>query len=84
MPYNKLAELPKRVKNVLPYHAQEIYQAAFNNAWKEYRDKSKRRTNDNLETIAHEVAWSAVKKNIIKMSKQENGVKSNIKMIMKF
>ncbi|MDE4963825.1 ChaB family protein, partial [Francisella tularensis] len=45
MPYNKLAELPKGVKNVLPYHAHEIYQAAFNNAWKEYRDKSKRRTN---------------------------------------
>lgn len=66
MPYNKLAELPKGVNNVLPYHAQEIYQAAFNNAWKEYRDKSKRRTNDNLETIAHEVAWSAVKKKYYK------------------
>lgn len=39
--YSKIADLPKGVKNVLPYHAQEIYQAAFNNAWEEYKDKIK-------------------------------------------
>jgi cation transport regulator len=33
MPYNKISELPDSVKNALPKHAQEIYMAAFNNAW---------------------------------------------------
>ncbi|API86641.1 ChaB family protein [Francisella uliginis] len=66
MPYNKLANLPKKVKKELPSIAQEIYQSAFNNAWEEYKDKSKRRTNDDLETIAHKVAWNAVKKKYYK------------------
>lgn len=60
MPYNKLAELPQNVKNVLPKHGQEIYQAAFNNACKTYQDKKKRQTDESLETIAHKVAWAAV------------------------
>ena len=50
MPYNKLASLPKGVQNVLPDHAQEIYQAAFNNAWEEYRYKSKRKTIGRIST----------------------------------
>jgi len=45
MPYQKLCELPESVKNVLPKHAQEICQAAFNSA----------------EESAYKVAWSAVK-----------------------
>lgn len=69
MPYNKLTTLPEGVQNVLPHHAQEIYQAAFNNACKEYKDKSKRRTDEDLETIAHQVAWSAVKQKYYKNEK---------------
>ena len=33
MPYDKLTELPDNVKDNLPKHAQEIYLAAYNNAW---------------------------------------------------
>ncbi|WP_119343845.1 ChaB family protein [Facilibium subflavum] len=62
MPYNKLTELPESVRNVLPKHAQEIYQAAFNNAWKYYADANKRDDkNDTREEVSHKVAWNAVK-----------------------
>ena len=53
MPYQSPLDLPKGVRDNLPDHAQEIYVAAFNNAWKEY---------DRDEERAHRVAWSAVKK----------------------
>ena len=52
MPYERLVDLPKGVRNSLPEHAQEIYRAAFNNAWEEYGQDEER---------AHRVAWSAVK-----------------------
>jgi len=53
MPYKDLSDLPKSVREHLPIHAQEIYQAAYNNAWDEYGQDEER---------AHRVAWSAVKK----------------------
>ena len=52
MPYPKLTDLPDSVRDNLPKHAQEIYQAAFNNAWEQY---------DHDEERAHRVAWAAVK-----------------------
>jgi cation transport regulator len=52
MPYDQLADLPASVKDHLPEHAQEIYQKAFNSAWKEYNHDEER---------AHRVAWGAVK-----------------------
>ena len=61
MPYNDLQDLPDSVKNVLPRHAQEIYLAAFNNAWDEYKKSKDRRDDDSREEVAHKVAWSAVK-----------------------
>jgi cation transport regulator len=61
MPYNKRSELPDSVKDTLPAHAQDIYQAAFNNAWDEYADPDKRRGDDSREEVAHKVAWAAVK-----------------------
>ncbi|QIV94231.1 ChaB family protein [Allofrancisella frigidaquae] len=66
MPYNALSELPKGVQNVLPKHAQEIYKEAFNNAWDEYKDESKRRTDEDRETVSHQVAWTAVKQKYYK------------------
>jgi cation transport regulator len=51
MPYNKLSDLPDSVRDNLPHHAQEIYQAAYNNAWDQY---------DHDEARAHRVAWGAV------------------------
>ena len=61
MPYKSVAELPDRVRDHLPKHAQEIYVAAFNNAWDQYKDPEDRRDNDSREEVAHQVAWAAVK-----------------------
>jgi cation transport regulator len=52
MPYDSISDLPDSVKDNLPKHAQEIYQAAYNSAWEQY---------DHDEERAHKVAWSAVK-----------------------
>ena len=61
MPYNKLADLPDGVRDNVPKHAQEIYLAAFNSAWDEYKDAEDRRDDASREETAHRVAWSAVK-----------------------
>ena len=50
MPYDKLTDLPDRVRNNLPNHAQEIYKEAFNSAEDQYGEDDR----------AHRVAWSAV------------------------
>jgi cation transport regulator len=50
MPYDKLTDLPDRVRNNLPRHAQEIYKETFNSAEEQYGEESR----------AHRVAWSAV------------------------
>ena len=47
MPYKTVDDLPDNVTNVLPKHAQEIYRAAFNNAWDEYKDPT------NVEAMLH-------------------------------
>jgi cation transport regulator len=69
MSYKNLSELPKSVRNSLPEHAQEIYLSAFNNAWDQYKDPGDRQGDDDRETVAHKVAWSAVKE---KYEKQDN------------
>lgn len=61
MPYKTLSALPESIRNHLPKHAQEIYLAAFNNAWDEYRDTGERRGKASREEVAHKVAWAAVK-----------------------
>lgn len=60
MPYTSNADLPLRIRHVLPGHAQDIYRAAFNNAFASYADSGRR------EEIAHRVAWAAVKKRYVK------------------
>lgn len=70
MPYNTIDDLPKQVKGNLPKHALEIYLAAFNNAWDQYKDPDDRQGDDTREEVAHKVAWSAVKN---KYTKNENG-----------
>jgi cation transport regulator len=52
MPYKTERELPESVRDHLPSHAQEIYRAAYNSAWDEYKHDEER---------AHRVAWAAVK-----------------------
>ncbi len=55
MPYSELDRLPKGIKDNLPPHAQEIYMSAYNNAIEQYSDQQ------DSESTAHRVAWSAVK-----------------------
>ncbi|HTQ32750.1 MAG TPA: ChaB family protein [Stellaceae bacterium] len=57
MPYATLNELPPAVRR-LPWHAREIFRAAFNAAWRSYANQEPERQ----EEIAHRVAWAAVKK----------------------
>ena len=61
MPYKSRDSLPESVRNVLPAHAQDIYQAAFNSAWDEYKDKKDRKHDSSREEVSHKVAWAAVK-----------------------
>jgi cation transport regulator len=61
MPYENLSDLPESVKANLPKHAQEIYLAAYNNAWEQYRKPEDRRDEASREETAHKVAWAAVK-----------------------
>jgi cation transport regulator len=60
MPYNKIEDLPESVRDSLPKHAQEIYRAAYNSAWDDYKDPQDRRGSVSREETAHKVAWSAV------------------------
>jgi cation transport regulator len=53
VPYEKVQDLPDSVREHLPQHAQEIYRAAYNSAWDEYKHD---------ETRAYRVAWAAVEK----------------------
>lgn len=51
MPYASLIDLPPAIRR-LPVHGQEIFRAAFNNAWQEYADGG----HEAREEIAHRVA----------------------------
>lgn len=61
MPYKSIKDLPESVQKALPEHGLEIYKDAFNNAWYQYSDPSKRYAGSSLEETAARVAWSAVK-----------------------
>lgn len=56
MPYSSNEALPPAIRHHLPAHGQDIFRAAFNNAYSEYRD----------EAAAFRVAWAAVKKSYAK------------------
>jgi len=56
MPYRSTTDLPPAIQERLPAHAQEIFLAAFNNAFDEYAGRPDR------EPIAFRVAWAAVKR----------------------
>ena len=68
MPFNSKQDLPERVRNVLPTHAQDIYKDAFNNAFQQYKDPDDRQGESSREEVAHKVAWGAVKRNYHKES----------------
>jgi cation transport regulator len=56
MPYLITNDLPESVRSHLPPHAQEIYLAAFNNAWRPHAGDS------DVEAIVHRIDWAAVKR----------------------
>ncbi|WP_031336608.1 ChaB family protein [Rhodopseudomonas sp. B29] len=58
MPYASIDDLPPALQVRLPLHAQQIYIAAFNNAFAEYAERGP----EEQEATAHRVAWAAVKK----------------------
>jgi cation transport regulator len=76
MPYKTIDDLPDSVKHVLPKHAEEIYRAAFNSAWDEYKDPDERRGHESREEVAHKVAWAAVKKEYEKVGDEWKRKKS--------
>lgn len=57
MPYATNDDLPAPVRRVLPQHAQDIYRAAFNDAFARYGAKR--------EAVAHRIAWAAVKRRYV-------------------
>ena len=57
MPYATIDDLPPSVRH-LPRHAQEIFRAAFNAAWRSYAERDPQ----TQEEIAFRVAWAAVTK----------------------
>lgn len=61
MPYETNADLPPGVRHALPQHAQDIYRAAFNNAWMRRRDAVD-------EATLHRIAWAAVKRSYVKVN----------------
>ena len=64
MPYARNEDLRLSLRQHLPEHAQDIYRAAFNNAWDEYAARPDR------EALAHRVAWAAVKKHYRKLGER--------------
>ena len=61
MPYAANDDLPPSVRSHLPLHAQDIFRAAFNNAFEAHSDDRER------EEIAFRIAWAAVKRKYRKM-----------------
>jgi len=57
VPYETTGDLPAAVRR-LPPRAQEIFLAAFNNAWQEYAGRGPQ----GQEETAFRVAWAAVKR----------------------
>ncbi|TDQ84449.1 cation transport regulator [Dongia mobilis] len=57
MPYPSNDDLPPPIRRALPQHAQDIYRAAFNNAFEHYGEESARR-----------IAWAAVKRQYRKVA----------------
>lgn len=55
-PYRDARDLPAAVRLHLPPHAQDIYRAAFNAAWRQHDGDPRR------EEAAHRIAWAAVKR----------------------
>ena len=56
MPYACNDELPPSVRDHLPKHAQDIFRAAFNNAWRSHGAEP------DHEATCFRIAWAAVRR----------------------
>ena len=63
MAYRQIEDLPRAIRGHLPPPAQEVYRAAFNNAWDQHADER------GGEAAVHRIAWSAVKRRYRKAGK---------------
>jgi cation transport regulator len=61
MPYRENNELPSALRRHLPERAQDIYRAAFNNAFAAHTGDARQ------EEAAHRIAWAAVKRSFVKV-----------------
>jgi cation transport regulator len=57
MPYASNADLPATIRKNLPRHAQDIFRAAFNDAFERYEHSDER---------AFRIAWAAVKRRYVR------------------
>ncbi len=62
MPYDTNDDLPPAIRRALPPHAQDIYRAAFNNAWRQHMLPGSLE-----EATVHRIAWGAVKRRYQKL-----------------
>jgi cation transport regulator len=60
MPYSANSDLPPSVRNHLPEHAQDIFRAAFNNAFAQHTGDPRQ------EEAAFRIAWAAVERSYVK------------------
>ena len=56
MPWAGIEDLPASLRERLPVHAQELFLAAFNAAWRQHAHAP------DVEATAHRIAWGAVKR----------------------
>jgi len=61
MPYRDNVDLPSALRRHLPEHAQDIYRAAFNDAFAALAG------DPHQEEAAHRIAWAAVKRSFVKV-----------------
>jgi len=62
MPYRTINDLPPKLQEILPAHAQEIFVKSFNSAWEEHIKNANHADEVSQEEVAFRIAWSAVKK----------------------
>ncbi len=61
MPYRTRHDLPLKLQEILPEHAQDIFVKSFNSAWEEHL-KNANHPDASQEEVAFRIAWSAVKR----------------------
>ena len=72
MPYDRITDLPKRVKDNLPKEAQRLWMSVFNSSY----DACKKSGGRDCDTDASIAAWVAVKRNW-KKDKEGNWIKKS-------